>query len=133
MSHDQYPQHEHHQQHEIRALMPNRFILRPGVAPNRFTCRHPRHTRCSCQGTPPPKQAPPQPKSRESAPRPGTAEAKANAEALQRIKYSYQKTLVQMLFAVRSFPDAAAAIQQVLSTAPPHHQPPDTPLEDPPY
>jgi hypothetical protein len=105
------------QEQGIQALFPRRFILRPGVAPNRFTCRHPKQsTNCSCQGAAPP----PEPTTKTTTP--GTNPTTKDP-TLQRIEQSYQKTLVQMLFAVRSFPEAAAAIQQILTTAPPHHQP----------
>jgi len=103
---------------DIQALFPRRFILRPGVAPNRFTCRHPKHARCSCQGA-----APTPPTTTSTT----TTTTTTTDPALQRIEQSYQKTLVQMLFALRSFPEAAAAVQQILSTAPPHHQPPPQP------
>ena len=118
---------------DVRALMPGRFILRPQVAPNRFTCRHPKHVRCSCHGAaaPPPPRDPAPPKHRAASTNAvlslsADATPASYAEAIQRIKYSYQKTLVQMLFAVRSFPDAAAAVQRILTAAPADHQPVDT-------
>ena len=89
------------------AVLPRRYILRAGAA-TRLLCRHARSARCACQGHQP---APPPPQSARANARTAAPAPQAQPSREQR---SLEKLLAQVLFAIRDFPDAAAAVEALL-------------------
>jgi hypothetical protein len=97
-----------------RHLLPRRFILRPGVV-SPLTCRHPKQVRCSCHGS----------EAAKAQQQPGSTPAKqtkAQAQAIRDLELAYQRHLSSVLFALRSFPEACAAVNELLfSSLPPNN------------
>jgi hypothetical protein len=109
-------------------ILPRLYIVRPGVT-STFTCTHPRHARCSCHQQPAASQqqapAPAPAAAPATAPPPAKAfAAKAHADALRELQLRYQQIIANMMFALRDFPEAAAAIRDyVKANLPPESGP----------
>jgi hypothetical protein len=88
-----------------REWFPGRYVANPGVV-NRVTCRHRRGQHCSCDSA----TAPPTP-AHESQPSPETGPTVAVAE----VEYYLSLLWSAVMEAVHRFPDANAALNEVLA------------------
>jgi hypothetical protein len=101
---------------------PGRYIAIPGVI-NRITCRHRRNQRCDCDSRRPEASAPQQP----PPPPPGLGPTVALAE----INYFLDLIWCAVSEAVHNFPDAQAAVNEVLARYPRTY--PGPAARDPPF
>ncbi len=80
-------------------FLPGRYIVNYDV-PNPLTCRH-KHA-CACHGEPPPRKADPKPKEKEYV------------ELKRKLEFEFIDLAGRLSFALRPFPEARAAIDEVI-------------------
>lgn len=95
-------------------LLPRRFVINPGVA-SPLICRHPKPLRCTCHAEAAAAAAPPG--GSPAYVNPPSATPKSNAKLdpeVRKLDLFYQKLIAQIVFAIRAFPEAVAAVQEIL-------------------
>ena len=97
---------------------PRRFVTRPETC-SPFLCRPSQHGPAGCPSHGPP--ATPQPASRTKA------AAQPSSEELRRELDEANDILARVMFTLRGFPDAAAAVSVMLVPGAPHDYSPRTP------
>ena len=107
-------------------ILPRRYVVRPGVA-SPLTCRHPRHVACGCHGQPAAQKPGNATRNTQSAAADPKAAANAHAEALRQQEQEYKSFLARILYTIRCFPEAAAAVSAMLQDGPPVTPEPDHP------
>jgi hypothetical protein len=107
-------------------LLPRQYILR-GEPVSPLTCGHPSQAKCACRGNLPPASAKP---ASPAAPKRAAATAAHIDAAVNRVEQAYEKKFARILYIIRGYPEALAAVSEAFTQ---EGAVPDPPPQQDPY